>query len=64
MSPYEKTLASLAGVRTLSQWIVTGISLLDRTYLLAGAFSVMALVLAAELLLDGLERVATPRTGA
>jgi osmoprotectant transport system permease protein len=57
------TLASLAGVRTLGQWIVTGISLLDRTYLLAGAFSVMALVLAAELLLGGLERLTTPRTG-
>ncbi|MGB3330254.1 MAG: ABC transporter permease [Thermomicrobiales bacterium] len=57
------TLASLAGVRTLGQWIVTGISLLDRVYLLAGALSVMALVLAAELLLGGLERVATPKTG-
>jgi osmoprotectant transport system permease protein len=57
------TLASFAGVRTFGQWILTGISLLDRTYLFAGALSVMALVLAAELLLGGLERVATPRTG-
>jgi osmoprotectant transport system permease protein len=54
------TLASFVGVRTFGQWIVTGISLLDRTYLLAGAFSVMALVLAAELLFGGLARFVGP----
>lgn len=57
------TIASFVGVRTFGQWIVTGISLLDRTYLLAGAFSVMALVLAAELLFAGISRIASPGRG-
>lgn len=57
------SLASFVGVRTFGQWIVTGISLLDRTYLLAGALSVMALVLAAELLLGGLSRFVSPNRG-
>lgn len=56
------TLASLIGVRTLGQYIFTGISLLDTTYLLAGGIPIVILVLLAELLLGGLERVATPPT--
>jgi len=55
------TLASFVGVRTLGQWILTGISLLDNTYLLAGALPIMGLVLAAEFLFGGLERLVTPR---
>jgi osmoprotectant transport system permease protein len=54
------TLASFIGVRTLGQFIVTGVSLLDTTYLLAGGIPIMAMVLAAELLLGGLERLVTP----
>ncbi len=55
------TLASLVGVRTFGQWIVTGISLLDTTYLLAGALSVMLLVLAAEVLLGSLGYFISPK---
>jgi ABC-type proline/glycine betaine transport system permease subunit len=47
-------------VRTLGQFIVTGVSLLDTTYLLAGGIPIMAMVLAAELLLGGIERLVTP----
>lgn len=54
------TLASLIGVRTLGQFIFTGISLLDTTYLLAGGIPIVILVLLAEVLLGGLERIATP----
>lgn len=54
------TLASLIGVRTLGQYIFTGISLLDTTYLLAGGIPIVILVLLAEVFLGGLERVATP----
>ncbi len=56
------TLASLVGVRTFGQWIVTGISLLDSTYLFAGALSVMLLVLVAEVLLGSLGYFITPKT--
>ncbi len=56
------TLASLVGVRTFGQWIVTGISLLDSTYLFAGALSVMLLVLVAEVLLGGLGYLLSPKT--
>lgn len=54
------TLASLIGVRTLGQFIFTGISLLDTTYLLVGGIPIVILVLTAELMLGGLERLATP----
>lgn len=54
------TLASLIGVRTLGQFIFTGISLLDTTYLLAGGIPIVVLVLTAEVMLGGLERVVTP----
>ena len=56
------TLASLIGVRTLGQFIVTGISLLDTTYLLAGGIPIVLLVLGSELIFSGLERLITPRT--
>lgn len=55
------TLASFVGVTSFGQWILTGISLLDNTYLLAGAIPIMGLVLAAELVFGGLERLVTPR---
>jgi len=55
------TLASFVGVTSFGQWILTGISLLDNTYLLAGAIPIMGLVLAAELFFGGLERLVTPR---
>jgi osmoprotectant transport system permease protein len=51
------TLASFIGVRTLGQYIVTGISLLDTTYLLAGGLLIVALVLSAEIILGGFERL-------
>lgn len=54
------TLASLIGVRTLGQYIFTGISLLDTTYLLVGGIPIVILVLLAEVFLGGLERVTTP----
>lgn len=55
------TLASFIGVRTLGQYIVTGISLLDTTYLLAGGLLIVALVLSAEIILGRVERlVRTP----
>ncbi len=56
------TLASLIGVKTLGQFIVTGISLLDTTYLLAGGIPIVLLVLGSELILGGLERIVTPPT--
>lgn len=54
------TLASFIGVRTLGQYIITGISLLDTTYLLAGGVLIVALVLSAELILGGIERLVRP----
>ena len=54
------TLASLIGVKTLGQYIVTGISLLDTTYLLVGGLPIVAMVLVIEMLFGGLERATTP----
>lgn len=54
------TLASMIGVKTLGQFIFTGISLLDTTYLLAGGIPIVLLVLVFELLFGAVERLATP----
>jgi osmoprotectant transport system permease protein len=54
------TLASFVGAKTLGQYILTGISLLDTTYLLVGGIPIVVLVLLAELLFGGLERLVTP----
>jgi len=54
------TLASFIGVNSLGRFILTGISLIDTTYLLLGGIPIVALVIIAELLLGGLERVVTP----
>jgi osmoprotectant transport system permease protein len=54
------TLASFIGVKTLGQYIITGISLLDTTYLLAGGLLIVALVLSAEAILGGIERLVRP----
>jgi osmoprotectant transport system permease protein len=54
------TLASFIGVKTLGQYIITGISLLDTTYLLAGGILIVALVLLAEVILIGVERMVRP----
>lgn len=54
------TLASLIGVQTLGQYIFTGISLLDSTYLLAGGLPIVLLVLAVEVVFGGVERLTTP----
>lgn len=51
------TLASLIGVKTLGQYIFTGISLLDTTYLLAGGLPIVLLVLMTEMLFGGVERL-------
>ena len=56
------TLASLIGVKTLGQYIFTGISLLDTTYLLAGGLPIVMLVLMIEAFFGGVERLATPAT--
>jgi osmoprotectant transport system permease protein len=56
------TLASLIGVKTLGQFIFTGISLLDTTYLLAGGLPIVVLVLAIEVFFGGLERITTTAT--
>jgi osmoprotectant transport system permease protein len=56
------TLASLIGVQTLGQYIFTGISLLDTTYLLAVGLPIVALVLLVEMLFGGVERLSTPAT--
>jgi osmoprotectant transport system permease protein len=54
------TLASFIGVQTLGRYIITGISLLDTTYLLAGGILIVLLVLIAELVLGGVERLVRP----
>jgi osmoprotectant transport system permease protein len=54
------TLASFVGAKTLGQYILTGISLLDTTYLLVGGIPIVVLVLLAELLFGGIERLVTP----
>ena len=56
------TLASLIGVKTLGQFIFTGISLLDTTYLLAGGLPIVVLVLTIEVFFGGLERITTTAT--
>jgi len=57
------TLASLIGVKTLGQYIFTGISLLDTTYLLAGGLPIIALVLLTEVVFGGVERLTSPGMG-
>jgi len=54
------TLASLIGVKTLGQYIFTGISLLDTTYLLAGGLPIVMLVLMIESVFGGIERLVSP----
>lgn len=54
------TLASFVGAKTLGQYILTGISLLDTTYLLAGGIPIVMLVLLVDVLLSGIERLVTP----
>lgn len=54
------TLASFVGAKSLGQYILTGISLLDTTYLLAGGIPIVVLVLLADGLFNLLERVVTP----
>lgn len=54
------TLASFVGAKTLGQYILTGISLLDTTYLLVGGIPIVMLVLAAELIFGTIERLAAP----
>lgn len=54
------TLASFVGAKSLGQYILTGISLLDTTYLLVGGIPVVVLVLLTDLLFTGAERVMTP----
>lgn len=54
------TLASMIGVRTLGQFIFTGISLLDPVYLLAGGIPIVLLVLAIEVVFGGIEWLAKP----
>lgn len=57
------TLASFIGVKTLGTYIITGVSLLDTVYLLAGGLLIVALVLSAELILGGIQRLVTPPLG-
>jgi len=54
------TLASFVGAKTLGQYILTGISLLDTTYLLVGGIPIVVLVLLTDLLFGGIERLVTP----
>lgn len=60
------TLASFVGAKSLGQYILTGISLLDTTYLLAGGIPIVLLVLFADTVFSFIERWLTPpmtRTG-
>jgi osmoprotectant transport system permease protein len=54
------TLASFVGAKTLGQYILTGISLLDTTYLLVGGIPIVVLVLLTDLFFGGIERLVTP----
>jgi osmoprotectant transport system permease protein len=54
------TLAAFIGVRSLGTFILSGITLVDYRLLLVGAIPVALLALAAEALLSGAERLATP----
>lgn len=56
------TLASFVGAKSLGQYILTGISLLDTTYLLAGGIPIVLLVLLADLIFNVIERLVTPPT--
>ncbi len=56
------TLASFVGAKSLGQYILTGISLLDTTYLLAGGIPIVLLVLLADAIFNGIERLVTPPT--
>jgi osmoprotectant transport system permease protein len=48
------------GAKSLGQYILTGISLLDTTYLLAGGIPIVLLVLLADAIFNGVERLVTP----
>src|SRR5699024_9599370 len=54
------TLASFVGAKSLGQYILTGISLLDTTYLLAGGIPIVLLVLGTDLVFTLVERTLTP----
>lgn len=54
------TLASFVGAKSLGQYILTGISLLDTTYLLAGGIPIVLLVLCTDLVFSLAERMLTP----
>lgn len=54
------TLASFVGAKSLGQYILTGISLLDTTYLLVGGIPIVLLVLFTEVVFNGAERLLAP----
>lgn len=54
------TLASFVGAKSLGQYILTGISLLDTTYLLVGGIPIVLLVLGTDLVFSLVERTLTP----
>lgn len=54
------TLASFVGAKSLGQYILTGISLLDTTYLLVGGIPIVMLVIFTDVLFTGAERLLTP----
>ena len=54
------TLASFVGAKSLGQYILTGISLLDTTYLLVGGIPIVLLVLFTDTVLSLVERKLSP----
>lgn len=54
------TLASFVGAKSLGQYILTGISLLDTTYLLVGGIPIVLLVMFTDVIFTGAERLLTP----
>lgn len=54
------TLASFVGAKSLGQYILTGISLLDTTYLLAGGIPIVLLVLGTDVVFSFVERTLSP----
>lgn len=54
------TLASFVGAKSLGQFILTGISLLDTTYLLAGGIPIVLLVLCTDVVFNLAERMLLP----
>ncbi len=54
------TLASFVGAKSLGQYILTGISLLDTTYLLVGGIPIVLLVISTDVLLSAAERMLSP----